>query len=279
MIAPSGPKRGTTRQLLAAGVAEVVAGDDLPSMGGGVGDHALEVLAAARCLRGCGARPRRAGGSDARSARRGRRSAPRRSRSARPASRSRAARAPARGGPPTRASPARPRSGRSGRGAHGAGPLRRRRGRAAAEAARAARRRKSTRRPRSSGPARAGRRPSRRRAPGSPRRARRDRRGRRSAGSDEGAAAVLGGDQPVPLEGEVDGPDRVHVDPGEGRQLAHAGEAVAGAEGAAHDHRPELPVELGADGDVLLPVDGEVDELGALELLAGERVVRERCRA
>ena len=201
--------------------------------------------------RGRGARPRRAGGSAARSARRGCGAAPRPWRPARPAPPSRPARAPARGGPATRSAAssvsirpiwarssrrraAAPASGSSGgRGGSGSSPSGGRAG--------------GPDRPRR---ARAGRRPaSPARSSVVARRARRGRRRSRSALGDVGAAAVLGGDQPLALERQVGGASGVHVDPGEAGQLADARQPVAGAEGAADDHRPELPVELGADRD------------------------------
>ena len=96
---------------------------------------------------------------------------------------------------------------------------------------------------------------------------------------DERPAAVLDADQAEAFELRVDGPRRVDVDAREAGQLAHTGDAVAGQEHAAGKHRPDLPAELGADRDLGVALDLEVDVAGPLELLGRERKLRKRDRS
>jgi len=91
-----------------------------------------------------------------------------------------------------------------------------------------------------------------------------------------GAATVLGGDQLLMFERQIGGASRVHVDPGELGQLADAGQPVPAAQGPAHDHRPQLPAQLRADGQLGIAVDREVDHRGALELVLGQRQLAQR---
>ncbi len=103
-----------------------------------------------------------------------------------------------------------------------------------------------------------------------------ERRGIRPRRGDVGSTAVLGRDRPLVLERYVDGAGGVHVDPGESGELADAGQTIAGAQGPAGDHRPQLPDELSADRYLGVSLGGEVDHRGSLQLVARERNVGKR---
>jgi hypothetical protein len=79
----------------------------------------------------------------------------------------------------------------------------------------------------------------------------------RAAGGlgDEGAAALMGNDQPVALEAGVDRARGVDVDPGALGDLAHAREALARRQLAGRDQGPQLPGQLDADRQVLVALD------------------------
>ena len=86
---------------------------------------------------------------------------------------------------------------------------------------------------------------------------------------------MLGGDQALGLELRVDGAAGVDVHPGEAGELADTRQAVVLTQGAARDHPPQPPEELGADRHLVVAVDLEVDEGAALDLVRAERQIVE----
>ena len=68
---------------------------------------------------------------------------------------------------------------------------------------------------------------------------------------------MLGADQPLLVEPGVDRAHGVGVDAGHLGEVAHAGQARAGAQVAGGDQRLELPGELGREREVVVAVDRE----------------------